>query len=1001
MVGQVASIVVPDPPALSPVAQGANTQGHAYALTMPGLATDPLTVTNRDGQTFTWRPTELAYRDAAGQMDYVVGSAPASIALRGREARYTRLFPTSDDVFIAQAEQIKHWTILNEPPRSPAVYLGSGVEFGVTGVVGGIPLPPGFHDELEVFGFKFPRPVAWDLTGATVYGRYEVVDTTDGQQLFTWFPADFFASATYPVMIDPTLIATGQSPLYGPAGRRMCELSDGTLVIAIATASDTRVYISKDSGTTWSTVTSPASGIVSTLRGYLVMDRDEDNRVHVLIGGDELNTNLVYQQWTFSGDRMTITVAQTQVEAAAGSIYYWALPDITVWGAAGATKNLAMCYDKVNGGDTTSTMYLYARTATVTTAGVITLDTRYTKDSVARGGGVYYPALSRKSDNTVKILWSMDSTNPGGPFIKVATISGGATTLSAVTNIQYTKGIDGFPGFYWAATEWDRLVVYDDVARKGASASNWTDQNWYPTAVPDVTNNRIIIFAKRGTALANPNYPGWFEFGTVGNTFTDKGALNTTIQASGRFACPRRNSSESKAHMAYTNATAQNDVYYDFASFNVAPNAPILTAEPNFDATDAQTLAWTFSDPDPGDTQSAYQLVIIRVWDGTTVVDTGKVASGTASYALAGSTLANPSGSHTGQYQWKVRTWDAADTVGAYSSLGSFYTSAKPTATITVPAADGATVSSSSLTAEWSTSDPESEGQSAYQVRLTDNADVELWTSGKVSSVSGRSQTIGYTLVISTNYKVKITVWDAKDVASTEVVRTFVTSFTVPAIPVLTVIPYHEGARNTLAMTNPTPTGGQPTVTGNDVYRRIYGDTAWTRITANVDPNGTYDDYAVASDVTYQYMVRALGANNTTSDSAIKGAQITITHGVWLHDPLSPATTLHHFEYREVPLQDTRKPTSGEFRFAGRSAPTVQFDGSMQDRSLRVRVALPDDTTDRAALETLFARLSTLCFRDFRSRKLYVALKELPIGDELRFGWADLDLFAVSYEEAV
>jgi hypothetical protein len=113
-----------------------------------------------------------------------------------------------------------------------------------------------------------------------------------------------------------------------------------------------------------------------------------------------------------------------------------------------------------------------------------------------------------------------------------------------------------------------------------------------------------------------------------------------------------------------------------------------------------------------------------------------------------------------------------------------------------------------------------------------------------------------------------------------------------------------------------------------------------------------------------------------------------------------PQATAHFFEWRDQ-IRDNRTHSKGSFNFAGRNLPTVQFDGKMGTRPISVRIAIPDDSDDRTALETIYETRSTLCLRDFRGRKVFCTLGELPIGDEKWGGFVDANFEAVSYKEEV
>jgi hypothetical protein len=100
---------------------------------------------------------------------------------------------------------------------------------------------------------------------------------------------------------------------------------------------------------------------------------------------------------------------------------------------------------------------------------------------------------------------------------------------------------------------------------------------------------------------------------------------------------------------------------------NSPPNAPTLTNPAvywRFNPGASVTFSWTFSDPDTGDSQSAYRLQIGNSGFTTIYVDTGKVTSSSTS-----TTVTLPSNMTVGDYYWRVTTWDTYGGVqGAWSS---------------------------------------------------------------------------------------------------------------------------------------------------------------------------------------------------------------------------------------------------------------------------------------------------------------------------------------------
>src|SRR5690606_35406015 len=103
---------------------------------------------------------------------------------------------------------------------------------------------------------------------------------------------------------------------------------------------------------------------------------------------------------------------------------------------------------------------------------------------------------------------------------------------------------------------------------------------------------------------------------------------------------------------------------------NAAPTQPVLVNHPNFDADNTQNFQWTFVDPDPTDTQSAYHFQIDHLTDGVSAIDTWKTTSSGYTRTVNGGTLANDK-----DYRWRVKVWDASDIESPWSDWGFFTTS--------------------------------------------------------------------------------------------------------------------------------------------------------------------------------------------------------------------------------------------------------------------------------------------------------------------------------------
>lgn len=231
---------------------------------------------------------------------------------------------------------------------------------------------------------------------------------------------------------------------------------------------------------------------------------------------------------------------------------------------------------------------------------------------------------------------------------------------------------------------------------------------------------------------------------------------------------------------------------------NVAPTAPTGLApagNTTVDRTAVQRLSWTFTDPNPGDTQSKFDLQW-RLGTGAWNPVTGTTPN--QFWDAPGATFP------AGTIEWQVRTYDSLGVVGPYSASAFFVAATPPAAaTITIPV-NGSTVGTSTGTLDWS-----APAQDSYQVRkVADNAGaadttIVYYDSGEVISSTARNAPLSYP--VNNRYEhlqVRIKVnglW-----SSWASVRVLV-SYTPPAVPTLIATPDSPNARIVVQVANPPP----------------------------------------------------------------------------------------------------------------------------------------------------------------------------------------------------
>jgi hypothetical protein len=255
---------------------------------------------------------------------------------------------------------------------------------------------------------------------------------------------------------------------------------------------------------------------------------------------------------------------------------------------------------------------------------------------------------------------------------------------------------------------------------------------------------------------------------------------------------------------AFTGGAFDITVHDD--QLNQPPQPPTLLPRADFDANSSANFGWTYHDANPTDKQAAYQLQVTNVATAAIDFDSGKVATGVASANLPGGSLDN-----TQAYTWKVRTWDLADTVSAYSQQGSFNTLSTAITTITNPVSDNPIDATGSLyLVRWNTTVIT---QAKYRVRvLRNDSNALISDTNFVTSTERSYQLTG--LNNGVEYRVEVTVRNNVDVESSPGVRLITPNFPEPRKPVLEAMTGDTFV--TLTVTNPGETGLQPfTVTNS------------------------------------------------------------------------------------------------------------------------------------------------------------------------------------------
>jgi hypothetical protein len=902
----VAEIMVPLPPDLSQVDNGYETQGQAYNLRMPSLATDPLKIVNLDGQVFSWRPTELVYRggDDVGAIhyDYLVGSSPVQLdPPTRRQVRYRRTFPAADDVFQALEEQVKHSTILFDRPRPPAVYITRQAEFGVTGIVTGVRLPIGLNETMLSGGFALRRPVARDMTGAECEGRYEVLDTTDGQQLITLFPVEWILSPdrVYPINLDPTVVTTSTNATataYPNQRHTEAFKSNGYLWNMFHDGTNLVCRYSADGGGTWQTPTAGAT-IGAYRDGSVFIDANDYLHVVVETTGA---TAIYYLRGTPDAGRTGYNWSATLTIASATSVLF---PDVVahsegtgwkahvVWAYSTGTPNSYARYQRIN----------------ITGAGVISLD-----GAMVTLGGDYVsspassPAIAIDAGKNLFVTWNAGAAAAGkGIRGKKGAYASGPSwtwgTEEAVTETVYAPSLQMGPCVLDSA---GRLLVtlqdssashYIRVFRRSAAGA-WSDisptnqAGQHSTMVVDKSTDKVYLYY-RNNGLKQLVYDGatW--------------SAETTVDADSTADYPgaRRDTAGNAIDVQYMTGSASP---YTVKAYRLTLNQPPTSPDglaPNGVGRDAATsiTLTAVAHDDVGDypTDAQWQITDgTTTWyvkaDGTLAVAATWVPTGGGSFALsrqisAGQLVNGKS------YQWRVMTRDQGGLTSPWSAYAVFTTTAPPITTIVAPA-NGVTLTGGKPTVTVSVSG--SFGSARYRI-YADNAAAPGAVLAEHAGVASTSKTIGYDPANNTYYWIGVQSTSPDGVVGAEAQVRVNVSYT-PPLP-----PQNVSASGLIAQACVRLTWDRGMNPGNQngsfgdawrVRRRVKGAGSWGAPVDVANPdssNVALVDCSVASRQVYEFQVTAVGNNGTESSGIIVEATVQFVVA-WLIHPTDSTQNL-------------------------------------------------------------------------------------------------------------
>jgi hypothetical protein len=295
------------------------------------------------------------------------------------------------------------------------------------------------------------------------------------------------------------------------------------------------------------------------------------------------------------------------------------------------------------------------RTGTLTLENVTISGNTATSSGYAGGAGIY---LDGTADlKFVTISGNTAALNGGG----ICT-SGGTLTIQNSIMANNTAIAGSGADFYNDSgspstitdSGYNAIGVTDGYTWAGTG--DWTDQSGSGTYSHVITGETGSLYL--ATTLADNGGPS-LTLAIIGGSFAiDGGIADVSVTTDQR--------GETRADPPTIGA-------FEYIVIGATPNAPTSplcegATNPTDVANRLPEFGWTFSDPDSGDMQGAYQILVGTTSGASDMWDSGRVISSDSSdISYGGSDL-----DWNTEYFWQVRTWDDNDNVGSYCTAQTF-----------------------------------------------------------------------------------------------------------------------------------------------------------------------------------------------------------------------------------------------------------------------------------------------------------------------------------------
>jgi len=377
-------------------------------------------------------------------------------------------------------------------------------------------------------------------------------------------------------------------------------------------------------------------------------------------------------------------------------------------------------------------------------------------------------------------------------------------------------------------------------------------------------------------------------------------------------------------------------------------------------------FSWVFTDTYPQDVQTAYQVIIEKDSDGTTVYDTGIVAGTTTT-----ATIVIPTANKDQRLRWKVRLRDVDLTWGAYSNPQYFYVGDAP-GVVSVNPTSGAVLATPVQTFSYTPTFAGARTQQSRRLSIIQGG-IEIYSSGWINDTATSFIFNGSSIFTNLNsYTVQFQVKDTANLTTTLQIPV-TTSWTLPNSPTFSVSITNFGTAgyNRITWTN---SAIDANFTSWRVYRRVAGTTDWTLIDEEFLnlANYTFDDYLAGSNVTQEYAITQVTNFVGAILESLKSSVVSVTpvsNNYWLIHPTNSAKNILLAQVKDDQFTDEYETETFTIIGKGRHTDIGDYLGKTGTLAAQLRDTLSGT-----------ARAKRLTLESLKAEKTYVYLRT-PFGD--------------------